>query len=440
MDVTFIVAVSIFLVFIFLILAATVNYFTRTPESMLVLELRGKAKDFFNNLFGRGGIATNERVTTDLHRIPLLVEELNGTARTNEVVAVSAEFDDLCLRKASWNNTVRVYDHGFNEFPSRISYQEFCSSQLLNTSYVTFLVNISANEKKKIYIYSINSTGTTPPKHNTTLKGYWKFDETSGTLARDSSGWENNGTLFDGSTRCANGSCPTWAAGIFGNAVQLDGSNDYVNVSDSSSINLTSDRLTLAAWVKLNGTTGSSTIGSIVSKTAGSGSEQYEISYTTNSHGTPNRFRFDTRTSNGLSILYTNETFTETNVWYHVTGAYNSTHMIIYVNGLEKNATSQSGSVTGRVSDVGIGQSAATGNNFNGTIDEARIYNETLSASSISALAIRSNQISGVTIFPSETITAIDATKLQNLTSRNYAELKSALGDFDFRIEISEKR
>jgi hypothetical protein len=368
------------------------------------------------------------------------LEELNGTARTNEVVAIRVEFDDLCLRKASWNNTVRVYDHEFNEFPSRISYQEFCSSQLLNTSYVTFMANISASEKRKIYVYSINSTDTSPPRHNTTLKGYWKFDETSGTLSRDSSGWENNGTLFDGSTKCANGNCPTWANGIFGNAIQLDGSNDYVNVSDSASVNLTGNALTLSAWVKLNGTIGSSTIGNIISKTAGSGSEQYELSYTTNTHGTPNSFRFDTRTSNGLISVYTNETFTETNVWYHVAGVYNSTHMIIYVNGREKNTAAQIGTITGRISDVNIGQSAATGNNFNGTIDEVRIYNETLSASDITALAMRSNQLLGVTIFPSETITAIDATKLQNLTSRNYAELKSALGDFDFRIEISEKR
>lgn len=442
MDVSFIVASSLFLLFIALILVSAINYFIRTPESATILELRSKTKDLFDVFFGSGGITTNERVTTNLYRIPLILEERNGTTRTNEPVSLNVEFHELCSQPISWNDTVRVYDQNFLELPSRISYQQFCTSQWLNTSQVAFIVNMTANEKKIIYVYTINNTDTTAPNHNTTLRGYWKFDETSGTLAQDSSGWENNGTTINGTDRCANGNCPLWATGIYGNAIQLDGSNDYVNVSDSASVNLTWNVLTLSAWVNFNGTVSTDNTQRIISKTAGSGSEQYELLYTSDSFtNTQNRFRFDIRNSSTFVSLYTNETFTSTNRWYHVAGVYNSSHVIIYVDGREKNTSQHIGLITGRVSDVNIGRLSTGGHNLNGTIDEVRIYNESLSASRIANLDIRSNQILTVSTLPPETISAISASEVQKLSARDYPELKSLFGgDYDFRIEIREKR
>ncbi|MEM5854323.1 MAG: hypothetical protein QW228_08210, partial [Candidatus Aenigmatarchaeota archaeon] len=47
------------------------------------------------------------------------------------------------------------------------------------------------------------------------LIGYWKFDEGSGTIAEDISGYENHGTLYNGSSICGNpplagAGCPEW--------------------------------------------------------------------------------------------------------------------------------------------------------------------------------------------------------------------------------------
>ncbi len=442
MEVSFIIAVSLFLAFIALVLVSAINYFIATPESATILELRSKTNELFDVFFGRGGIVTGERVTTDLYRIPLILEERNGTARTNEVASLNVEFHDTCDSPVSWNNTVRVYDQNFRELPSKVSYQEFCRSQWLNTSQVTFIVNMSASEKKTVYVYAINNSNTTAPNHNTTLKGYWKFDETSGTLAKDSSGWQNNGTTINGTDRCANTNCPVWASGIYGNAMQLDGINDYVNASDSASLNITWNYLTLSAWVRFNGTATTDNTQRIISKTAGSGSEQYELLYTSDSFtNTPNRFRFDVRNSSALASVYTNETFTATSRWYHVAAVYNSTHAVIYVDGREKNASVHLGNIAGRVSDVNIGRLATSGHLFNGTIDEARIYNESLSTAQISALALASNLPLNVRALPPETISAISAAKVQELSGRNYPELKALFGgDYDFRIEIREKK
>ncbi|XEC94070.1 hypothetical protein AB6A23_22430 [Paenibacillus tarimensis] len=54
---------------------------------------------------------------------------------------------------------------------------------------------------------------------DTDFKAWYKLDETSRTTAEDSSGFGNNGTINGGAA---------WTAGQTGNAVDLDGTNDYV--------------------------------------------------------------------------------------------------------------------------------------------------------------------------------------------------------------------
>jgi len=57
------------------------------------------------------------------------------------------------------------------------------------------------------------------------LVGHWKFDESSGTTASDSSGNGNVGTLANG---------PVWTAGKIGNALSFEGVNSYVGVPSSA--------------------------------------------------------------------------------------------------------------------------------------------------------------------------------------------------------------
>jgi len=69
--------------------------------------------------------------------------------------------------------------------------------------------------------------------------GIWLFDEGSGDTAKDSSVNKNNGTLKSG---------PKWVDGKFGKALEFDGKDDYVEVPDNDTLNVTA--ITLAAWVK----------------------------------------------------------------------------------------------------------------------------------------------------------------------------------------------
>ena len=74
------------------------------------------------------------------------------------------------------------------------------------------------------------------------LVGWWKFDEGAGTNALDWSGQGNHGTLVGG---------PKWIAGYDGDAVKLDGSDDYVTLPIGPVINsLTSS--TFTTWVNFS--------------------------------------------------------------------------------------------------------------------------------------------------------------------------------------------
>src|SRR6476660_3289792 len=67
----------------------------------------------------------------------------------------------------------------------------------------------------------------------------YAFDEVSGTTAADASGHSIVGTLTNG---------PTFAAGKYGNAVALDGINDYVTLGNPTSLRLTGS-MTISAWI-----------------------------------------------------------------------------------------------------------------------------------------------------------------------------------------------
>ena len=80
--------------------------------------------------------------------------------------------------------------------------------------------------EKLIYLISfvslfgliLTNTGNTAEAN---LVGWWKFDETSGTIAHDASGNGNDGALKGD---------PMWVDGKIDRAIQLDGDGDYVDI------------------------------------------------------------------------------------------------------------------------------------------------------------------------------------------------------------------
>jgi len=185
----------------------------------------------------------------------------------------------------------------------------------------------------------------------------WAFDETSGTVAKDSWFDEINGTL--------NGN-PQWVEGIINNALEFDG-NDYVSVPADSFNNNSG---TIEMWIKPNFNGASSFPAHIIFFKSGNKS-------------------FQIWSSNGY--LYWLEGWTYCNRarnwvagdWYHIVVAWeyslnqaSQEGVELYVNGKAcgwmQNNTPYSFTAT-----------AVIGDGFDGTIDDVHIYSKALPQSAI---------------------------------------------------------
>ena len=74
------------------------------------------------------------------------------------------------------------------------------------------------------------------------LIAHWRFDEGSGTIAADTSGNSNDGTLMGN---------PQWVTGKIGGALEFDGDGDYVDCGNDAIFDIT-EEITLAIWVNAN--------------------------------------------------------------------------------------------------------------------------------------------------------------------------------------------
>jgi hypothetical protein len=205
------------------------------------------------------------------------------------------------------------------------------------------------------------------------LVGWWRFDEGSGTVASDSSGYGKDGTLLP------TGSEPQWVDGKYGNALSFDGINDYVEIPYNSILNV-SPNISIELWIKLASNAGFQYIaskGTWATKTGWhlrfwDGYLNFEWGNGTNWYGGS--------TTKGSTQL-------QADIWYHVAITYNGTTLRYYINA----GTPQTFTISSTLANnnlnlyLGTHQDNAGDLCLNGILDEVRIYNQTLSSAEIQA-------------------------------------------------------
>lgn len=142
------------------------------------------------------------------------------------------------------------------------------------------------------------------------LVAYWNFDEGSGTTAKDSTGNDNTGTLY-------NMTNDSWVPGKMGTALKFDGKDDYIIVKDSAEIEFGESSFSIVFWMKktyvtsgptgvilLNGTSGG--------EFQGATGKRYEITDFNNG-----RLIFAIDDDLGKSVCISPEVFS-TGDWVHV--------------------------------------------------------------------------------------------------------------------------
>ena len=197
------------------------------------------------------------------------------------------------------------------------------------------------------------------------MVSYWRFDDGSNTTATDSAG-SNNATVY--------GAIPV--PGQVGDALGFDGENDYLTTGAvPSGLPVGSSPRSMAAWFKLSDVNLSDA--EIISYGPNVPAERYAFYITSSVIGV------ECAQAPTPVVSWTPDAN-----WHFLASTYTGgscSNTTVYFDGVPINSASDSGSAldTGATA-VEIGRlSGLDGYYFNGSIDEAAIYNRSLSASEI---------------------------------------------------------
>lgn len=206
----------------------------------------------------------------------------------------------------------------------------------------------------------------------------WKLDEPSGNTAIDAGNYSNNGTLYNFASSAR-------VSGISGNALNFDGTDDYVYVPNNGTIDFAKESFSISLWYKVGTLTGSSMYlinkGSFVlDATKNTSGNWYGFEIKSNQL----RFSIDDNVTKTTVSVSNVDTLLKSN-WNNIVGVRDSSQkqLRLYIN--NKLAASIA-DATGDISETEplyFGNSSDKTATLSGSLDDIRIYNYALSASEI---------------------------------------------------------
>ncbi|HEV8413692.1 MAG TPA: LamG-like jellyroll fold domain-containing protein [Bryobacteraceae bacterium] len=240
---------------------------------------------------------------------------------------------------------------------------------------LTFSASASATAGSSSVVVTATGSGSTSsatialtinPTVATGLNAQWKMDEGSGTNTADASGNGNTGTLNNA----------TWATSSYVTSVALSGSNSYVSVKESPSIEL-GKQLTVAFW--MYATTNSNVDPRVVDKL---------YSWDVKLNGSNRLPQFS---SGGKYAAM--KTPLPLNTWEHVVFTFSSGILKGYINGVpvafSTNTFTGTETLPLQMYGLFIGTDPSKTASFKGNVDDVRLYNLVLSDADVLALYSR---------------------------------------------------
>ncbi|MDQ0898958.1 sialidase family protein [Paenibacillus sp. V4I7] len=204
--------------------------------------------------------------------------------------------------------------------------------------------------------------------------GYWKFDETSGTSASDSSGNGNTGTVYNGSV---------WTVGKLNNGLTFDATNDYVDAGNKNSLQFGKGDFTASAWVKTDTISGNRFIfwyGDVGTAVP---------SWWVRMESGKVAFQLDGTSAPTGNYVVTDTAALSVGTWTHIAVTREDLIIRIYVNGVENKGiyTSNVPDVSSTSNGLAIGKDKnGTTRYWDGMLDEVRVYDRALSSKEIQRL------------------------------------------------------
>lgn len=170
----FVVGVAILIISIAVVFSYIISYLSSFTGLVSTSELKTITFNIYKNFFSGKGIPENWEtrnytplklgLMTELYRIPIVINETNGTDRGVMSMNVTIQFDTSCTNK-TWNSTVRVYNESYVEVPHHLYNQTFCTQRYLNSSDLVFNTTLSANQNKTFFVYYSGESSIDPANY-----------------------------------------------------------------------------------------------------------------------------------------------------------------------------------------------------------------------------------------------------------------------------------
>lgn len=195
------------------------------------------------------------------------------------------------------------------------------------------------------------------------LVGHWKLDGNT----KDSSAYRNHGTISGTLTPTTDRKGKANGAYVFGGG--------YITAPDSPSLNIQGNQVTMSAWFKpsVDVSAMNNTYPTLIAKRPWQVGG-YAAHFVRNNGEIIVQYCYT-----GTCPHASNGTPLTANTWYHYVGVVDGSKLYLYINGVLVKEVTASG--------VAIGSSAGSlfgiGQNFQGAIDDVRIYNRALSAEEV---------------------------------------------------------
>ncbi|MFK5879102.1 MAG: T9SS type A sorting domain-containing protein, partial [Flavobacteriaceae bacterium] len=303
----------------------------------------------------------------------------------------------------------------------------------------TYTDNITSLIQNQFYYYKtwvqfdgVKYYGAEKLFNTSNLVAYYPFNGN----ANDESGNENHGNV----------SGSTLTIDRFGNldsAYEFNGIDNFVQVANSSSLDITSNELTINMWL-YNDNPDSSNLWKGISKGGYDTGNGYELIFTNDPSNINGRLSLNI----GGGGYFISDFNSYNNQWIMITGTFNNGVGEIYINGIEQSKTQQGTiNLISSTSDLFIGRRNPA-NNYagfvKGKIDDVRIYSTELSVTQIlnlfnnNALIVEKyDTITKNKFYVNNNILYFKST--QNLTEINNIEVYNLLGQQVFETSKIEK-
>ncbi len=204
------------------------------------------------------------------------------------------------------------------------------------------------------------------------ILGAWLLDEGTGSIALDSSGNGNDGTIMGS---------PAWVPGQSGTALRFTGSGTYVNCGNPAAFNV--NLFSISFWYNFPATQSWNHMISrgqhVASGTPGS------VNWGVMMYSAEQRILYETYNNTGWTGISANST---AGVWHHVVATYDGATMQLYHDG-QLAGTATAGILLDPSRPLVIGgrsDAGSVGGIFSGSLDEVGYFNAVLAAEDVQML------------------------------------------------------